>query len=618
MTRMLSFLFVLTVFAFFVSCGDSKVNTNHNNDDSDAADNDSVTDETADENADSTADENNDSVSDDTADEDAIPETCGNSSVDTGEICDGNVINCVEIDAQKYKSGKAKCLDTCLGWNTETCEEIPQTCGNSEVEGTEECDGNVVNCSELDPEKYYSGKAKCLEDCTGFDTATCEEYTNECGNTIVETPEVCDGGLKNCTEINADLYKGGKAYCAADCKSWDTVTCEEKIPCTDTVRVVDCSTDSSLDQIQTCFEGEWSDQGGCLDPAEYALLEKDASASELNIEVTATPDGTDVLFILDTSGSMSAAIDIIKSSMSAVTSDIRTDIPDSDFGLVTLGTLGYNPFTAVQNITSDTSAISTAAAGLAYGNGSDEYHTLTLEHSASGTAVTQSIRTTAGGTVYPTNISAATCSVGLRGGVCFRENSLPVFVLMTDEKFNTTGWIWDTGTETTIDNAAASMNAINAKIAVIDSSGDSKYVSANASALAQKTDSYNLSEEPIYYSIPTTATELPAKIRDAVKTARDSARMDVDLEFETVDGNEIEAVQFMKSYSTVSADPVESVESQETEIFKGVLRDTVLTYKLDLQNTTVEESGITFIKLRIKANWNGITLDSKEITLVIP
>jgi len=221
-----------------------------------------------------------DAATDDSAATDAdFAATCGNGTVDGGEPCDGGMKNCVEIDPVKYTGGKAYCLDNCTGWDTVTCDENPSICGNGTVEGTEKCDGTIDNCVDIDPFAFAAGKARCKEDCTGWDTETCEtsgDYcgdnvksgtelcdgdskacteinpnwyesgtapcnewctgydtidcvliSSECGDDIVEGMEVCDGGLKDCVDIDPFLYSGGKAYCLEDCSGYDTVTCEE-------------------------------------------------------------------------------------------------------------------------------------------------------------------------------------------------------------------------------------------------------------------------------------------------------------------------------------------------------------------------------------------------------
>ncbi len=142
-----------------------------------------------------------DSVKDDAApldgdsaapDEDVVPETCGNAQVDEGEVCDGNLIDCVEIDDKLYSGGKASCLDTCLGWDTITCDEIPHECGNGIVEGPEVCDTELLtDCVAIDPEKYSAGKAYCLEDCSAYDTITCEEIVVD-EDTVTDDAVVAD------------------------------------------------------------------------------------------------------------------------------------------------------------------------------------------------------------------------------------------------------------------------------------------------------------------------------------------------------------------------------------------------------------------------------------------
>ena len=45
-----------------------------------------------------------------------------------------------------------------------------------------------------------------------------------CGNRMQEDGEVCDGGAKDCTEIDSG-YTGGYAICKADCTGWDKSSC---------------------------------------------------------------------------------------------------------------------------------------------------------------------------------------------------------------------------------------------------------------------------------------------------------------------------------------------------------------------------------------------------------
>jgi len=142
---------------------------------------------------------------DSTPDEDIVSPTCGDGWVDEGEVCDGGMRNCTEIDPLKYKAGKAKCLATCLGWDTTTCEEYEYECGNGIVEFPEVCDTpELTNCVEIDPTKYKAGKAYCLEDCSGFDTATCEEITED--DDIVPDPDTVDQDIiqPDTTDVQPD------------------------------------------------------------------------------------------------------------------------------------------------------------------------------------------------------------------------------------------------------------------------------------------------------------------------------------------------------------------------------------------------------------------------------
>ena len=161
-------------------------------------------------------------------DTDTVESVCGDEIVTGDEVCDGNLGLCTEIDPKLYKAGKAFCKDDCSGWKTATCEEIPHECGNSIVEGPELCDTITQLCTEFDATKYKSGTVTCASDCLEWDFSNCEELNAECGDKIVEGDEICDGNTINCRDIDDDRFIGGIALCKKDCTDWDTLTCEEK------------------------------------------------------------------------------------------------------------------------------------------------------------------------------------------------------------------------------------------------------------------------------------------------------------------------------------------------------------------------------------------------------
>ncbi|GEM_PF-6428791 len=59
-----------------------------------------------------------------------------------------------------------------------TNNTVPAICGNGIIEPGEFCDGNSVECLELDPQQWDSGTAYCNSTCTAYDTGDC--YDSGC------------------------------------------------------------------------------------------------------------------------------------------------------------------------------------------------------------------------------------------------------------------------------------------------------------------------------------------------------------------------------------------------------------------------------------------------------
>ncbi len=54
-----------------------------------------------------------------------------------------------------------------------TNNTVPSICGNGIIEPGEFCDGNSLDCWDLDPNQWDSGTAYCNSTCTGYDTGDC-------------------------------------------------------------------------------------------------------------------------------------------------------------------------------------------------------------------------------------------------------------------------------------------------------------------------------------------------------------------------------------------------------------------------------------------------------------
>lgn len=200
-------------------------------------------------------------------DDSVINAVCGDGKVEGREVCEKeDVTNCVDINEKLYEGGKAKCLKDCSGWETVTCDEVFMECGNNIVEGIEECDGNTIECHDLNYDKYESGTATCGLNCDSWNESACVLYKPAvCGDGKVTGKEVCEKeDLLDCIEINFMLYESGKAKCLNDCTGWNTETCvEREVSDDDTACTDECSKINSVtcdgSKVMKCAYF-----GGCL------------------------------------------------------------------------------------------------------------------------------------------------------------------------------------------------------------------------------------------------------------------------------------------------------------------------------------------------------------------
>ncbi|MBW2257931.1 MAG: hypothetical protein JRI25_25475 [Deltaproteobacteria bacterium] len=173
----------------------------------------------------------------------------------------------------------------------------------------------------------------------------------------------------------------------------------------------------------------------------FVVLDGDA-VTPTSFELTAEVDRVDVLFSIDTSGSMDSELGKIKDHLAgSVVRDIRHFVSDAAFGVSAFRDFPFHPFGGstdypfhlAQRVTTDATAIQGAADSLTISGSGD-----TLE---SGFEALYQIAVGDGGVTWsgggigafdPTVGLIAGVADGPIGGVGFREGSLPIVVHVTD------------------------------------------------------------------------------------------------------------------------------------------------------------------------------------------
>lgn len=331
----------------------------------------------------------------------------------------------------------------------------------------------------------------------------------------------------------------------------------------------------------------------------------------------------DVLLMVDLSGFMTDAHDNIKANVkSAIIDGIRAKISDSAFGLVTFGTIEQkNPYNLAQAITTDTNQVRNAVDTIEkVTSGSSTYHALALWESATGEENHEQIAfsNSIGETDYSRSftIPAVDCSEaeGNIGGACFRENSMPVFVMASAKAFldltKTYSWTNGGNKMKTKAKAVEAMNAINAKFIGFSLGGtssttnpldDFKYISEQTKSLSTNGGNFNVSTNA-------DNTSLSSQIAEAVKSLTDNIQLSVKLAFKHA-GNEYGVEN--------TADFVKSVYP---EAGKTVKAGDDASFEITFENKFHENNDCEPHKfhLAIEATGEGLLLDSRNVTIVVP
>ena len=143
---------------------------------------------------------------------------CGNGQIDGDEECDGENMNGRTCETQGFERGDLGCTQDCL-FDTSACT----SCGNGRVDGHDQCDGSNYGGHSCRSLGFDGGSLSCTLDCQ-FNTSDCVMFQEDCGNGEIDSDEQCDGSNLNGQTCEKLGFDGGELACAADC-SFDMAGC---------------------------------------------------------------------------------------------------------------------------------------------------------------------------------------------------------------------------------------------------------------------------------------------------------------------------------------------------------------------------------------------------------
>jgi hypothetical protein len=337
-------------------------------------------------------------------------------------------------------------------------------------------------------------------------------------------------------------------------------------------------------------------------PPQCIEVPPDGSPLRADFSIPASLQIVDVMFVIDATGSMRDQIDNVRTRLrDVVAPGVRALIPDAAFGVAFLGEFpvmpharpdsGVHPYELRSPITTDVEHVAASfESPPSWGN-------LDIPE-----ADVEALFQVATGEGLPPFIEASFgCPMGGSGGVCFRDESFHVVMLVTDapmhngpnpandynQRHEFDPGPFPHGYRETLD----ALRAIDVTVVGLGVSHPTMSTGVpDLTQLARDLGSVDGSGRPLVFDIGSRGDQIGDSIVAALERLASDVPLDVVGSVEGIAGAPIDARMLVSAVRALSADPPSGIGSASGDRFLGVHPGTRLTFEIDIDASRLPPS----------------------------
>jgi hypothetical protein len=347
-------------------------------------------------------------------------------------------------------------------------------------------------------------------------------------------------------------------------------------------------------------------------------------------------NSVDVYFLMDTSGSMGGEIANLRNGLTSgsyipgcgggIIGAMACTIPDVQFGVGQHEDIPVYPFGMYYDyayrhaldITASPAAAQAAVNSLTLGNGRDgpESQTVALWATATGNGL---------GSFFGPRGS---CPAGRWGYPCFREEAIPVIVMVTDAPFHngSNGFnYYGVGFTPSWSATIAALQAAGIRVIVIESANyyyysDRQLCLNDFNGIATATGAVDGAGDPFVYNINSNGTGLDGAVVGAIDDLANATRLDIDARAIDNPGTAFDERQLVSSITAASYAPAGACNTISGDTFISCVPGSDVVFEIVFHNDAVPPAATPQVfDFWIRAYFDGTSLAAeKPVRIVVP